>query len=95
MPKIIRANSDLFLFALKYSVSANGTEKELVVENIYKNIDSLDNKDLRGYLKTIELGEVENLSDNDDMWHDFKTNIEKELSVRSKVKIVMDIIRKS
>lgn len=92
MSKIIRANSELLLYALKYSVSSNDTEKEIVINNIYANIDNLNNEDLYSYLETIETDEIKNSCDN--IWPDFKTTIEKELSVRADVKRLVDAFKK-
>ena len=35
-------------------VSSNDTEKETVINNIYANIDNLNNEDLYSYLETIK-----------------------------------------
>lgn len=93
MSKIIRVNPELLLIALKYSLSSDGNEYETVINNIYANIDNLDNDILCRYLDVVELREINNSSD--DVWCGFKANIEKELSVRANVKRLVAAFEKS
>ena len=93
MSKIIRVNPELLLFALKYSVSSDGKENETVINNIYANLDNLDNEELCSYLDAIEFEITKTI--HDDTWREFKASIEKELSVRANVKRLVAAFEKS
>ena len=93
MSKMIKVDSELLLFALKYATRNIDADKDKVIKNIAGNIDDLDNEELTRYIKVIESDETVETEASEYTWNDLKKYIEREIVVRESVKKVVDVFR--
>lgn len=95
MSKIIEVDSELLLYTLKYATTNTDADSDKVIENIgRKNIDNLDNNELRSFIQVIESEETLEIEGREYSWLDLKEALEKEIYVRESVEKVMSVFRK-
>lgn len=93
MSKIIRVESGLLLFALKYALLCVEADKGKVINNIYANMDDLTDEELNKYMKTLDTNKIP--VDDVDMFNELKKRIEKELWIRQSVSELVAGFKKS
>lgn len=95
MSKIIKVDSELLLFVLKYATRNIDADKDKVIKNIAGNIDDLENEELMKYIQVIESDGTVETGTSEYTWNDLKETIEREIEVRESVENIMNVFRKT
>lgn len=81
MDKIIVDNNTLF-FAFKYALGRKSAAPNIVMTAIIKNIEKLDEVDIKRYINEIENCKDFGTEDNENNWLNLKKDLECELKFR-------------